>query len=110
MTLRDSCNVRRLSIQAGAHRAAAAGRERGLYLRLGALTSLITLLSSSSSSSFLVQLVYEQILSPTTATNGSYELSGRVAPSPPAPPPPTDMNETRSGLFCAVSVTVHHDV
>lgn len=35
MTLRDSCNVRRLTILAGAWKAAAEGREKGLYLRLG---------------------------------------------------------------------------
>lgn len=79
MTLRDSCNVRRLSILAGARSAAAVGREQGLYLRLGALTSLITLLSSSSSSS-------TRIFSPTTPTNGSHDRRSQEEYPPPHPP------------------------
>lgn len=109
MTLRDSCNVRRLSILAGARRAAAVGREQGLYLRLGALTSLITLLSSSSS--FLVH-VYEHILShPPPRHPHPYQRKLRaLRKSRPPPRLPPDMNETCSGLFCAISVTIHHDV
>lgn len=40
MTLRDSCNVRRLSILAGASKSRGRREGAGLYLRLGALTSL----------------------------------------------------------------------
>lgn len=43
MTLRDSCNVRRLAILAGAFESRGSREGEGLYLRLGALTSLITL-------------------------------------------------------------------
>lgn len=40
MTLRDSCNVRRLSILAGASKSRGRREGVGLYLRLGVLTSL----------------------------------------------------------------------
>lgn len=43
MTLRDSCNVRRLAILAGALESWGSREGEGLYLRRGALTSLITL-------------------------------------------------------------------
>lgn len=58
MTLRDSCNVRRLAILAGAFESRGSREGEGLYLRLGALTSLITLF-------FFLLLFYSFFMSAT---------------------------------------------
>ncbi len=66
MTLRDSCNVRRLSILAGASKSRGRREGEGLYLRLGALTSLIPLLFFSSFLSLSLRLLAYPILPPPT--------------------------------------------
>lgn len=66
MTLRDSCNVRRLAILAGAFESRGSGEGEGLYLRLGALTSLITLFFSLLSLCLLQKAISFQ---PTEARN-----------------------------------------
>lgn len=71
MTLRDSCNVRRLAILAEAFESRGSREREGLYLRLGALTSLITLF-------FFLLLSYSAFMSTTAThllpTNRSQEL------------------------------------
>lgn len=76
MTLRDSCNVRRLAILAGAFESRGSREGEGLYLRLGALTSLITLF-------FFLLLSYSVFMSTTVThflpTNRSQELYKNIS-------------------------------